>query len=284
MELYIVDSFTDKLFSGNQAGVVLLGNSDMFPEASVMQRIAAELKHSETAFVKLTAPDTYRLRYFTPEGEVELCGHATVSAFTVLRNEKALPIGNYIADTAAGRLNVSVEMNQVWMEMAQARLIRYLTAEESGQVYKAYGLDIEDKPENLQPCIVCCGLADILLPVSSKAALYKASQNRDEVIRISREQQVVGVHMYYCSLSLEATAYCRNFAPLYGIDEEAATGTSNASLTYYLYENKLISEGDTNVFLQGKNSVKSVIYSKTVKGKIYIGGSAVVSISGNIRL
>ena len=233
MELYIVDSFTDKLFSGNQAGVVLLGNSDMFPEASVMQRIAAELKHSETAFVKLTAPDTYRLRYFTPEGEVELCGHATVSAFTVLRNEKALPIGNYIADTAAGRLNVSVEMNQVWMEMAQARLIRYLTAEESGQVYKAYGLDIEDKPENLQPCIVCCGLADILLPVSSKAALYKAAQNR---LKLPDLKRAAGRRCTYCITAayLWKQRILQELRPPIRNDEETATGTSTPPTYYFM--------------------------------------------------
>ncbi len=285
MKLFIVDAFTNQIFGGNQAGVVLLENDEKLPEESVMQKIAAELKYSETAFVKSTKPHTFLFRYFTPEGEVELCGHATISAFTVLRNEMGLDIGNYIADTAAGSLKVSVARDRIWMEMAPGALLRYLSPEESGKVYKAYGLDLQDQPESLRPCIVRCGLADILLPVADKTQLDNAVQNRDEVIWISRELQVVGVHMYCCELSSKVTAYCRNFAPLYGIDEEAATGTSNGSLTYYLSMNGLLQEGDIGIFIQGTRMGKpSVIHSRIENGKTYIGGDAVVSISGCIRL
>ena len=285
MELFIVDAFTNQIFGGNQAGVVLLGDEDKFPEAEVMQKIAAELKHSETAFVKSADSRTFIFRYFTPEGEVDLCGHATVSAFTVLRSEKGLGTGNYFADTAAGRLNISVEPGEIWMEMAQGKLLRYLSPEECEQLYQAYGIDFQPQADNTRPCIVSSGLADILLPVSSKEILDNALQKRDEVIRISKKLQVTGVHMYFCELSPEVTAYCRNFAPLFGIDEEAATGTSNAGLTYYLLNNGLIRESDTNVFVQGVSMGKpSVIRSRTINGRIYIGGEAVVSVSGCIRL
>ena len=283
MELYIVDAFTNHIFHGNQAGVVLLGDSP-FPEDSLMQKVAAELKYSETVFVKLTETKTYKLRYFTPEGEVDLCGHATVSAFTVLRNEKGLSTGNYIADTKSGRLNISVEPEQIWMEMTQCKILKYLTTEESSEIYKAYGLDLDAKPNDLKPCIVSCGLTDILLPVNSREQLYKAVQRREEVIKISKEQQVVGVHMCCCEPSSEFTAYCRNFAPLFGIDEEDATGTSNGSLTYYLYKSGLINENSINTFMQGKSAPASVILSKIVNDRVFIGGTAVVSVSGSLRV
>jgi PhzF family phenazine biosynthesis protein len=99
MELFIVDAFTNQIFGGNQAGVVLLSKDENFPQVPIMQKNAAELKYSETAFVK--EEDTHIFKYFTPEGEVDLCGHATVSAFTVLRNEKGLDIENYVAHTQA---------------------------------------------------------------------------------------------------------------------------------------------------------------------------------------
>ena len=140
MELFIVDAFTNQIFGGNQAGVVLLGENEKFPDAPVMQKVAAELKHSETAFVKAADPRTFRFRYFTPEGEVNLCGHATVSAFTVLRNEKRLDTGNYIADTPAGSLHVTVEPDRIWLQMAQGKLLKYLTAEESAEVFGPMGL------------------------------------------------------------------------------------------------------------------------------------------------
>lgn len=75
--------------------------------------------------------------------------------------------------------------------------------------------------------------------------------------------------MYYPELSAQVTARCRNFAPLYGIDEEAATGTSNGALTYYLHSQGRISEQDVNTFIQGESMGKpSIIKSKSRIGLI----------------
>ena len=81
MKVYVMDAFTDRIFGGNQAGVVL---ADKALEPEVMQQVAAELKHSETVFVE-QGEDGLHLRYFTPAGEVDLCGHATVATFALLR-------------------------------------------------------------------------------------------------------------------------------------------------------------------------------------------------------
>lgn len=286
MKLYIVDAFTNKLFGGNQAGVVLLNSEDAFPDDIVMRHIAAELKHSETAFVQKSGTNSYRLRYFTPEGEVDLCGHATISAFTVLREETGINLGQYTADTAAGKLPVNVEQDTVWLDMPQGKLVRYLTGQESNELYRAFRLDLSDLPDTLQPAIVRVGLADILLPVISKNRLDSAIQNRDEIIRLSKKLQVVGVHIFYCPPDAQTTAYCRNFAPLFGIDEESATGTSNASLTYYLGQWHMIQSGRVNTFLQGVAMGKpSEIFSLIdTDGVIRIGGHAVVSVTGTINL
>ena len=66
MKLYVVDAFTTRKFSGNQAGVALLGRDEDYPDDGFMQTLAAELKHSETVFVKRLGPESVRLRYFTP--------------------------------------------------------------------------------------------------------------------------------------------------------------------------------------------------------------------------
>jgi PhzF family phenazine biosynthesis protein len=149
---------------------------------------------------------------------------------------------------------------------------------------KAYGLEPIAQPNDLEPCIVSCGLSDILLPVSSREILYKAVQKREEVVKISKVLQVVGVHMYCCEPFSNVTAYCRNFAPLFGIDEEAATGTSNGSLTYYLYKSGVIKENSVNTFLQGKSTPASVILGRIANDRVFIGGTAVVSVSGSIRV
>ncbi len=286
MKLYIADSFTNKIFSGNQAGVVLLEEDESFPEYSLMRSIAAELKHSETAFIKRLNESAFRLRYFTPEGEVDLCGHATVAAFTILRNEKGVAAGRYIAQTAAGELDVSLEADVTWLKMPEARLIKELSAEESEEVYKAYGLSPYNSAEALKPCVVSSGLTDILLPVKDRETLFKALQSREKVIEISKKHSVVGVHIYCPVLSGGVTALCRNFAPLFGINEEAATGTSNAGLTYYLHNAGLIKTNESNLFIQGESMGKpSQIRSRIDQGgSVWIGGGAVVSVEGSLRL
>ena len=286
MRLFIVDAFTDQLFGGNQAGVALLREDQPFPDDRLMQKIAAELKHSETAFVKRIQPNEYQLRYFTPEGEVALCGHATISAFTVLRSTGEFACGEAVAKTKSGDLQVLVEPDKIWLEMPQGELIRSLTNEEASRVYAAYGLSESDCAAGMQPCIVKVGLADILLPVGSKEKLDHAVQNRDEVVKLSKELDVVGVHIFFCPNGGEPTAYCRNFAPLFGIDEESATRTSNASLTYVLVSHARIKTNANSTFVQGEAMVKpSVIMSSIDEdGTIWIGGSAVISIQGELCL
>ena len=77
---YFVDAFADKVFEGNPAGVCVLKS---WPSDELMQNIASENNLSETAFT-VKEGDTYRLRWFTPTEEVDLCGHATLATAFVL--------------------------------------------------------------------------------------------------------------------------------------------------------------------------------------------------------
>ena len=76
MKFYIVDAFTTEVFVGNPAGVVILPDGADFPSDEVMVKTAAELRYSETAFIKNLGGGEFNIRYFTPAAEVELCGHA----------------------------------------------------------------------------------------------------------------------------------------------------------------------------------------------------------------
>ena len=78
---YVVDAFADRPFEGNPAGVCVL---DAWLEDDLMQRIAAENRLSETAFVVRRSPGSYLLRWFTPTSEIDLCGHATFGTSYVL--------------------------------------------------------------------------------------------------------------------------------------------------------------------------------------------------------
>ena len=78
----IVDAFTDRIFAGNPAAVCV---TDRWPEDAMMQQIAGENCLPETAFA-VREGDNYRLRWFTPGGEIDLCGHATLATAFVLMN------------------------------------------------------------------------------------------------------------------------------------------------------------------------------------------------------
>ena len=89
LPLYLVDAFTDRPFAGNPAGVCLL--REPIPD-DVMQNVAMEMHQAETAFL-LPEGDAWRLRWFTPEVEVDLCGHATLASAHVLFETGLVPPG-----------------------------------------------------------------------------------------------------------------------------------------------------------------------------------------------
>ena len=175
----------------------------------------------------------------------------------------------------------------VWMDMAPPRWIRELTAAELPALYEAYGLTPSDCPEGLLPAIVSTGLADIMMPVRDHDTLLRAVQNEAAVTALSKKYDVTGVHMF--CLGGDCTAYCSNYAPLYDIPEECATGTSNGALTYYLYRHGMVQPERENVFLQGEHmhrpsEIRSRLYADGDTVTVRVGGRAVTSISCDIKL
>ena len=83
MKYYVVDAFTNEVFCGNQAGVSLL---DREISDEVMQSIASENNLSETAFL-LKKEDVFQLRWFTPDVEIDLCGHATLATAYIMMTQ-----------------------------------------------------------------------------------------------------------------------------------------------------------------------------------------------------
>lgn len=103
MKQYIVDAFTDEVFRGNQAAVCVL---DRWLPDALMQNIAAENNLSETAFV-VPNGERFQLRWFTPAGEIDLCGHATLATAFVIFRDYAPERRELLFDTLSGTLTVS---------------------------------------------------------------------------------------------------------------------------------------------------------------------------------
>ena len=194
MEIYLVDAFTNERFGGNPAGVAVLAQAEPWPDEALMQSLAAELRASETAFIRRAGAESFALRYFTPTDEVALCGHATISAFTVLRQQYGLAPGAYRAQTAAGALAIALDGEAVWMDVARPQLRGTLSPDESIPLYRALGLALPDGLGQLTPAIVHVGLADLLLPVADQDALMAARPDREQLIALSTVSYTHLVH------------------------------------------------------------------------------------------
>lgn len=318
LKFYIADAFTERIFGGNPAGVVILEDGSDFPAEEVMVKTAAELRYSETAFIRRRSENEFQIRYFTPAAEVDLCGHATIGAFSVLLDAGFVKVGcDYINDTLAGRLTVSVMESSILMDMGKAVFLERIEDREAlKELYGVMGLEYREtmreepgeelgqkggvgtEKRRLLPELVSTGLPDIMLPVGSREELSAIRPDFKALAELSERYQVVGVHAFALAGGKpggrdagceRVTAYCRNFAPLYGIDEEAATGTANGALTYYLYRNGLLREGDPGAFLQGEDMGRPSRIVSEIKEtdgalQIRVGGQAAILARGEIFL
>ncbi len=285
MKYFIVDAFTDTPFGGNPAGVVLLGEKTPFPDEKLMQQVAAELRYSETAFVQQNGPAEFTVRYFTPCSEVDLCGHATIATFGLLRREGIIAEGSMCLNhTLAGDLKVKVN-GHVMMQMAEPQVIvplldaDYLHEIMAGR--RAMEKDWTDMPIE----VISTGLPDIIMPVGNMETLNALKPDMDALTELSRELNVVGVHAFAIGDD-GYTAHVRDFAPLYGVPEESATGTANAALTYYLYRRNIIKHDEECQFMQGEAMERPSVVATVLgtDGISWVGGQCAVVASGELLI
>lgn len=276
MKYFVVDAFTDRPFGGNPAGVVLLEGKE-YPDEGLMLNIAAELRYSETAFVRQDGEDEFMLRYFTPKAEVELCGHATIATFFLLHH-KGLVTGQCLCHTLAGDLVIQTG-EKVMMQMAAPRIVTTLVEPEL--VYRALGLDAYCPAIPVQ--IVYAGLPDIMVPIADVATLQSLQPDMEAVKEITRLHEAVSIHAFAFADD-GYTAHVRDFAPLYDIPEESATGTANASLTYYLQQCGCLDREADCSFLQGEAMGRPSVVATRIQanGNIFVGGTAAIVAEGEI--
>ena len=231
VQTYILNSFGKSVDGGNPAGVVL--EADNLSEKE-MKKIASIIGLSETAFVMKSKMADVKVRFFTPIEEVDICGHATIATFSLLANKGIVESGEYTQETKAGILKVNVNEDLSIM-MNQNKPI-YGEVLDRELIAETLNISTESFMENLPIQIVSTGLKDIMIPVKSIEILNNIKPNFDAISKVSEKYNVVGYHIFTLETIENSVAQCRNLAPLYGIDEESATGTSNGALACYLFK------------------------------------------------
>ena len=269
VDVYVVSAFSKENKGGNKAGVVLNR-----PELTAGQKmkIAKELGYSETAFLSDSDVADVKLEYFTPTEEVPLCGHATIATFSLLRILKQLKKADYTIETKAGILNISIrEDGLIFMEQNCPSYFEILDMDEFRECVKT-----ESIRKDLPAQIVSTGLRDIMLPVASPEQLENLAPDFEAIAKLSKVKGVVGIHAFALTEDSDVTAVCRNFAPLYGIDEESATGTSSCALAGYLF--KHCEKKPQYIFEQGHSMgeasrlVVNVVYNGEKIKSVSVGG------------
>lgn len=230
----LVDAFTDAPYAGNPAGVV--PNADGLTDDQ-MQRIAAELGASETAFVK-SSPDADRqLRYFTPTTEVDLCGHATIATLVHLADDGVFPPGEYEVETKVGVLDVSIEADgTAWMTQSSPSVER--VSLDADRVATTLGLStgaIDAVVDDLPMTVASTGLPFLVVPVGFLEDLGQASPDDAAVDELATDVGAEGVYAFtFDTLDAEATVHGRAFVPGAGISEDPVTGTASGAAGAYL--------------------------------------------------
>lgn len=275
---YIVNAFTDKPFKGNPAGVVLQADE---LDYKTMQKIAAELKFSETAFVMNSQKADYKVRFFTPKKEVDLCGHATVATFHVLSKEGILRKNEVKMETKAGVLDIEIKGEEVFMEQAKPIFKEIKISRE--RIAEALGMD-KSEIADLPIEAVSTGLFSLNIPIKSLQAMQNMKPHFDKIKEICIEIDV-GLFFPFTfeTVNKDCFVHARCFAPLYGINEDPVTGTANGALGAYLAKHGLL-KNKTYRAEQGCETGREGIVSVEVNEKVKIGGKACITVKGKIEV
>ncbi|MEE8831769.1 MAG: PhzF family phenazine biosynthesis protein [Leuconostoc gelidum] len=242
VDVYVASAFSKDNVGGNKAGLVF----DRLDLSAVQKMaIAKKLGYAETAFITSSSVADFCLEYFTPTEEVPLCGHATIGTFAILNLLNKLSKNNYTIETKSGVLSIKVDSDgMVFMEQNTPTFFNELSLDLFNDC-----LDVNSINDKLPIQIVSTGLRDIMMPIKSTKYLQQLDPNFNIMTELSKEQNVIGVHAF--ALEEGKGNLTAIFAPLYDIDEESATGTSNCALACYLF--KYVEKKSQYIFEQGYN-------------------------------
>jgi len=254
-----VDAFTNKPFSGNPAAVCVLREE---PEEHWMRNVAREMNLSETAYL-IPQGEGYKLRWFTPAVEVDLCGHATVASAHVLWQDGHLPEGKQACfHTRSGVL--TADRRGDWIELDfPAKLA--VADEPPASLLPALGIS--------EARFVGKNAFDYLVEIESEAELRALSPDHGAL----RKLPVRGV-IVTARGSGDFDFVSRFFAPGSGIDEDPVTGSAHTALGPY-WSGVL---GKTEFLAYQASPRGGVVKVRVLGDRVKLGGQAVTVMIGEL--
>lgn len=249
MKQYVIDAFTDKIFSGNPAAICIL---DTWIDESLMLKIAKENNLSETAF-SVKEGKKYKLRWFTPGGEIDLCGHATLACAYVIMNYVEIELTEIVFSTLSGDLTVTKNNELYEMNFPE---------------YDLYPVDITDQMIDAigaKPKEVFLG-RDLLCVFDDVDDVQNAKPHFDKV------KDLDGLLLHLTTKGKDTDCISRSFAPKLGVQEDPVCGSGHCHIIPYWSE-KLNKE---NIIAYQASQRGGMLYCRRVNNRIILGGKATV--------
>jgi PhzF family phenazine biosynthesis protein len=264
MNYYIVDVFTDRIFGGNPAGVCPL--ESWLPDET-LQNIAMENNLSETAFF-VEREDYYELRWFTPEIEVDLCGHATMASAYVLFNVLNAGSDELTFHTQSGVLTVKRGDNEMlWLDFParQGVAVPNYTA-----LSKAFEIN----------CFETYKSADILVVVKNENIVKNLHPDFNALKKIKKEAGMTddSFGVIITAPGSDCDFVSRFFAPNAGINEDPVTGRAHCVLTPY-WAKRL---NKTTMTARQLSKRGGQLWCEDAGERVKIGGKATLYLKGEI--
>lgn len=293
IDYYTINAFVENGQGGNPAGVVL--DADRL-NRDQKQAIARAAGLSETAFVSQSSVANFKLEFFTPTRQIAHCGHATIAAFSLLKELGRVENGLSSKETIDGTRTILIEDDKIFMEQ-RSPIYRELGLNEQDKMLAAVGLTGRDIAWNAKPTIVDTGNAFLIIPFNGYRELGNVKPDLPAIKAISEEYGLIGFYIFSQETqAMQSDASARMFAPAYGIDEEAATGMAAGPLACFLHDrvgrqlrrNFNIEQG---YFMQEPSPslihVRLETEGQTVQGKVqrlFVGGKAKVIKMQNVTV
>ena len=247
MKQYVVDAFTDKVFAGNPAAVCVM---DKWLDDELMQKITIENNLSETAFC-VREGKNYHLRWFTPGGEIDLCGHATLAtAYVILRF-------------------VEPELNEVRFDTLSGELIVTKNSGLLEMVFPAYELKPVEVTEQMRDVIGAKPVAafmgrDLLCVMDDEAEV------RDCAPDMAKVMQLDGLLLHITAKGKDYDCVSRSFAPKCGVPEDPVCGSGHCHIIPY-WANAL---GKTELTAYQASRRGGVLYTRVEGDRVILAGKA----------
>lgn len=266
-------AFTQSVSGGNPAGVWV---GEELPSAEIMQRIAAEVGYSETAFVAPSSGYQRVVRYYSPEAEVPFCGHATIATGVALGRDSGA--GTYRLSTKVGEVPLSVSIRDGVFVASLTSVPPKQASADAGlikEVLAVIGWSLEELDSLIPPVKAYAGAWHLVLAAGTKDRLARLQYDFEKLKKIMLREDLTTLQLVWRESS--NVFHSRNPFPVGGVIEDPATGAAAAALGGYLRSNRAVPVPSEITILQGQDMGRpSQIHVEIPEaGGIVVSGEAV---------